>query len=215
MASFLEIVFPENVSYGARGGAGWSTRVVVTDSGREYRQQLWDRTRGRWTVGHNLRSQTDWDGLLTFHRLAAGKTFGFRFKDWTDYTDLGRGQLVFNTKGDIQLAKYYTSTPVAGGASPITNYRLISKPRPAGTYQGYTAPGIAFFFNGNPAPGLNVDYTTGLVTGTFGVIAGYTWTGTFDVPVRFDTDEPELSVDLPTAVGWRGIPIIEIRVDDV
>jgi uncharacterized protein (TIGR02217 family) len=196
--AFLEIRFPTNVSLGAVGGQGWSTRVVTTDAGFEYRQQLWDRTRGHWHVGHNLRSPTEWAALVAFHRLAQGKTNGFRFQDWSDYTDGGNGVVVANPNGTLQLAKTYTATNVVTLAT-ITNTRLISKPQ----------PGTITFFGGSPT----LDYTTGALTA--GGSTGVTWTGQFDIPARFDIDDPEISMDLPlTGAGWRGIPIIEIRVKD-
>ncbi len=208
-SSFMEIVFPENVSYGAVGGQGWSTRVVVTDAGYEYRQQLWAQTRGRWVVGHNLRSATEWATLIAFHRLALGRTMGFRFKDWTDYTDGGTGGLSQNASGLWQLTKTYSQTDLVS-AQVYTSARLISKPRPTS---------VAFSLNGTPYTFVasTLDYTTGVVTFRTGdPVPGvgnvYTWTGNFDLPARFDTDDPQLSVDLPTAVGWRGIPIVELRM---
>lgn len=212
MTSFRDILFPTNISYGAVGGCGWSTRVVTTDSGREYRQQMWARTRGRWTVGHNLRSATEWDQLITFHRSALGKTYGFRFKDWTDCTDNARGILALNSAGNVQLAKYYRVTDIITSTN-IDSTRLISKPRPAGTYTDGTIAAVQFFLSGSPVS-LTLDYATGKVTGTGGVVSNYTWTGSFDIPCRFDTDEPEFSFDIPTAVGWRGITVMEVRVDD-
>jgi|SRR5580700_5656945 uncharacterized protein (TIGR02217 family) len=208
--NFMEILFPTNVSLGAIGGTGWSTRVVVTDGGNEYRQQLWGYSRGKWTVGHNLRTAAEWAQLITFHRLAAGKTLGFRFQDWSDYTDGGGGTVTFNASIQLQLAKLYAQVDIITG-DPWVNLRLISKPVP-GTIQ--------LFLNGTPhtlGTGGSIDYTTGVITlGAGDPPEGpgdiYTWTGQFHVPVRFDTDTPEISMDLPTAAGWKGIPLIELRI---
>lgn len=202
---FLEVRFPTNISLGAVGGQGWSTRIVETDSGKEFRQQMWDRTRGAWHVGHNLRKQDEYLQLIGFHRLMNGRTFGFRFQDWTDYQDNGVGVLILNTKGNLQLAKAYQAINVLTSDTYV-NYRLISKPQP-GT--------VAF----SPGSGVTVDYTTGLVTGAPppippAIASTTTWTGQFDVPARFDIDKPEISMDLPTAAGWRGIPIVEVMVPD-
>lgn len=208
--NFMEILFPTNVSLGAIGGTGWSTRVVVTDGGNEYRQQLWGYSRGKWTVGHNLRTAAEWAQLITFHRLAAGKTLGFRFLDWSDYTDGGGGSVTYNASVQLQLMKLYAQIDIISG-DPWINERLISKPVP-GTIQ--------LFLNAVPhtlGAGGSIDYTTGVITlGSGdpppGVGAIYTWTGQFHVPVRFDTDTPEISMDLPTAAGWKGIPLIELRI---
>lgn len=210
--AFLELRFPTNISYGAIGGQGWSTRVVTTDAGYEYRQQLWAQTRGKWTVGHNLRTATQWAQLVAFHRLVNGRTLGFRFQDWTDYTDNGAGTISQNASSQWQLTKVYSLTDLF--STTWNNNRLISKPQP-GT--------VNFFLNGSPYTFVNsandLDYTTGVClaqAGTGDPVPGsgdvYTWTGQFDVPCRFDVDEPEMSYDIPTGVGWRGIPIIELRI---
>ena len=218
--NFMEIVFPTNVSLGAIGGGGWSTRVVITDGGNEYRQQLWGYSRGKWTVGHNLRTAAEYAVLIAFHRLAAGKTLGFRFRDWTDYTDGGIGVIAKNasqvgdaTNKNWQMAKLYTQTDIVTG-NPWNNVRLISKPEPGA---------IQWYLNGTPhtigGSGGTFDYTTGCLFLTGGLLDPlpdlthvYTWTGTYHVPVRFDTDTPEISMDLPTAAGWKGIPVIELRI---
>ena len=203
-----DILFPTNISLGAVGGQSWSTRVVVTDGGYEYRQQLWGYTRGKWTVGHNLRTQAEFSALIAFHRLCLGKTYGFRFLDWTDYTDNGGGSVALNASGAVQFSKTYSFEDIVAFTT-FSNVRLISKPVP-GT--------VALFLNGTPYSGPStIDYSTGVITGLSpasnpGVGDVYTWTGQFHVPCRFDTDDPMISMDLPTAAGWKGIPILEIRI---
>jgi uncharacterized protein (TIGR02217 family) len=200
--AFMEILFPTNISLGAIGGGGWSTRVVVTDGGSEYRQALFGYTRGRWTVGHNLRTAPEFAQLIAYHRLAMGKLNGFRFLDWTDYQDGGIGILASNASSQLQIAKAYQATDLFGHT--LFNTRLISKPSP-GT--------ISFFINGTPTGIVSLDYTTGLVSGASPDLTHvYTWTGQFHIPVRFDTDNPEISMDLPTSAGWKGIPLIELRM---
>lgn len=195
---FLEVRFPTNVSYGAVGGQNWSTRVVETDAGFEFRQQMWDRTRGHWHVGHNLRTPEEWAVLIAFHRLVRGKLYGFRFQDWTDYTDGGQGRVRLNSKGNLQLAKKYSLTTLVTPTTTLTDYRFITKPQPN-----------TITFNASCV----VDYATGEVSGPEAA-QDVAWAGQFDVPARFDIDAPELSMDLPSGAGWRGIPIIEIRVSD-
>lgn len=214
LPSFIEVQFPTNISYGAVGGGGWSTRIVVTDAGYEYRQQLWNATRGKWTVGHNLRTPAEYGQLVAFHRNMLGRTIGFRFQDWTDYQAPdaagNSGIISKNASGIWQLTKSYSVTDEVSGFT-YSQYRLISKPQP-GTVQ--------LFLNSvahTLGAGGSLDYTSGQITfGSGDPNPGpsevYTWTGQFDVPVRFDTDAPQFSYDIPTGVGWRGIPIIELRV---
>lgn len=204
--AFYEVQFPQAYSYGAVGGCGWSTRVVVTDAGFEYRNQMWANTRGEWHVGHNLRKPADYAALLAFHRLTQGKTYGFRFRDWTDYTDeagpltgTGGGIIRADRNGALRLYKAYSFTDLF--STTFTTYRPIQKP----------VPGTVVITSRSS---YVIDYTSGIVTTHGSVVANDAWTGQFDVPVRFDVDRPDLSVDLPSGAGWRGIPIVEVRIAD-
>ncbi len=60
-----------------------------------------------------------------------------------------------------------------------------------------------------------VDSTTGIITKTSGS-APTAWTGEFDVPCRFDTDQMQME-SITRAGGnlltsWKSIPIVEIRL---
>jgi len=108
------------------------------------------------------------------------------------------------TSGAYQMAKLY-----ANGA--LTKSRLIQK-AVAGSGQ--------FLQSGAPlTTGVTLDTTTGLVTITPAPTGSptLTWTGQFDVPVRFDVDQMKKQImDRNGAVGDllvdRGsIPLIEIR----
>lgn len=211
--AFFELVFPINYSIGAIGGCGWSTRVVTTDAGFEYRQGMWSTTRGEWHVGHNLRTPAEWGVLVAFHRLMGGKLHGFRYRDWTDYTnesgpgvgDRYGGVQANPVTGTWQLYKNYELIDLFG--THFISTRFISKPEP-GTVT------IMAGTSNTPRTGYVIDYTTGALT-THGTVnpSTDTWLGNFHVPVRFDTDRPDVSVDLPVGgAGWRGIPVVEIRV---
>lgn len=60
----------------------------------------------------------------------------------------------------------------------------------------------------------SVDYTTGIVTMSSG--SPTSWTGSFDVPCRFDTDRMEGSIVEKSGsnflIDWKAIPIVEVRV---
>jgi hypothetical protein len=61
------------------------------------------------------------------------------------------------------------------------------------------------------ASGASVDYSSGLVTISPPPSGTLTWSGTFDFPARFDTDEMQITADGPIQ-RWNGIPIIEVVV---
>ena len=203
-----EIRFPTNVSYGAVGGAGWSTRVTGSDGGYTMQQAMWSVPRGRWTISHELRTPEEWHELIAFHRIMMGKLHGFRFQDWSDYTvDTGAGGLAQGSDTALQLYKAYRVTDDASGITQESQ-RIIVKPQP------YT---VTIYYDGtamDPQPAI--DYTTGLVTVAPPASGhGYAWTGNFDVPVRFDIDMPELTYENYNNVAWRGIQIVELLPKDL
>lgn len=191
--------FPTNLSLGAEGGCGWKTGIVIAGDGYEYRTGGWGRSMGRWSVGHNLRTAQERDQLIAFHRAMRGTAQCFRFRDWADYTaGPGEGHVMpypAAPEGTTILAKLYTVTNVFGAPHGIL--RAIHKPR----------SDIVF-----SPPGPVYDYTTGIVIG--GTPGGATmWTGEFDVWAHFDEDIAAFSVDTPTGTGWRGIGIVEGRLN--
>jgi uncharacterized protein (TIGR02217 family) len=189
--AFYEIQFPPKISFGAQGGPGFSTDVVVVSSGAEQRNIIWSQARRRYDVAHAARLQPASDEVKAFFHNMRGRAHGFRFKDWTDYQVIaGEGSIV--TIGSVKhLGKRYTS-----GAQ--TYDRVITKPV-SGTV---TVTG-----------GGTVDYTTGIITGG----TPTSWVGEFDVPVRFDTDELvgeilNRNVSRGFIVGWREIPLVELKL---
>lgn len=201
--AFFEVLFPSGISYGSSGGPGFLTRMVSTQAGFEYRSAAWERQRATWNAAHGLKNPSDYKALIAFfYTVGQGKVNGFRWKDWLDYLDDGFGTIQYNSAGYLQLAKTYTSiAPVTGSIQPSYT-RFIDKPTP-GTL---TLPG-----------GVTCDYTSGLVSGT--AAPNQTWTGQFHVPVRFDIDHLDMSIDQPwgaagadVAPSWRNIPIVELKL---
>ena len=77
--SFIESPrFPDELSFGASGGPAYSTDVVVTDGGQEYRNAVWSQARGSWDVSHAARTQTYYNTLLAYFRAVRGRAHGFR-----------------------------------------------------------------------------------------------------------------------------------------
>lgn len=194
--SFIETPrFPDAISYGATGGPEWSTTVVAVASGFEARNQNWAAARHRYDVSHVVH---DGDGgkkaaLIAFFHIARGRANAFRYKDWADFSAAsGAGVLVNLTATTWQMAKRYTS-----GAQSFD--RIINKPV-SGT--------VALTGGGS----YSVDYTTGVVTKTSGADPTG-WSGEFDVPVRFDTDQLQMSIEAPHGYGhWSGIGLVEVRL---
>src|SRR6266403_197159 len=201
--------FPEAIAFHAQGGPGYATVVIGLRSGFEQRLSQWAYGRMSWDVGQVTKTLTEYGPLIAYFRAMNGKTHGFRFKDFSDFTDSmagGTGVLGLSGVGDGTTTVFQMVKNYATGA--LTDQRLIRKPI-SGT--------CAFFDNGSPVS-PTVDYTTGLATFGSPPVTGHalTWTGQFDVPVRFDVDDMKYEiVDRQSGgdllIRWPTIPIIELR----
>ena len=198
--SFVEVRFPEDISYGSSGGPVYSTDVVVTDGGFEKRNINWQSARARYNVAHGVKTQTQLDNLISFFRARKGRAYGFRFKDWSDYTasgqDLGTGDGVAT---DFQLVKSYNS----GG---VVENRAISK---------LVDGSLVVYFDGAVvSSGFTVDLAAGLMVFDTPPAIGVVLTVDFefDVPVRFDTDALNSVLEDYGLHSWADIPLIELRV---
>jgi uncharacterized protein (TIGR02217 family) len=206
--AFHEVRFPDNISRGARGGPERRTQIVELASGDEERNASWANSRRRYDVAYGIRRADDLAAVVAFFEARNGRLHGFRYKDWADYKSGLPSQQITATDQQIgtgngslktfQLAKRYIS-----GAQSWT--RTVAKPV-AGTVR--VALGMV-----EQMSGWTVDTTTGVVTFTTapanGVIirAGFE----FDVPVRFDTDVLDVTLDIERLGSITSIPLLEIR----
>ena len=206
--AFHEVRFPDNISRGARGGPERRTQIVELASGAEERNASWADSRRRYDVAYGIRRADDLAAVVSFFEARNGRLHGFRFKDWADFKSCLPSQTPGPANQPIgtgngaatlfQLTKRYTS-----GAQSWT--RAIAKPV-AGT--------VTIALNGTPqASGWSVSTTTGLVTFTTAPAAGVAITAgfEFDVPVRFDTDALDVTLDLERLGSITSIPLVEIR----
>lgn len=191
--AFDEIELPLRVGFGSGGGPSFSTEIIVIDSGYERRNQNWNQARRMYDARTGVRSAADAATLLAFFHARAGRARGFRLRDWSDGTSAADNisAPVFSDQnmatGDgvtmvFQLVKNYAS----GG---ITHQRIITKP---------IAGSVLIGVNGiQQTTGFSVDTTTGLVTFATAPASGQSITAgfSFDVPVRFDTDQLSLSAE--------------------
>ena len=189
--AFIETQFPTDISRGATGGPGFVTDVIVMNSGFEQRNSNWEDSRCTFDVSHGVKSQAQHDILVAFFRVMKGRSNGFRFKDWSDFTASGsEGIFTAIDATHFQMTKRYTT---AGN----NHDREITKP----------VTGTVAVTGGTVS---SINYTTGIVTMTTGTPTS--WTGEFDVPCRFDIDQMKASIDHYQIYSWGGIPIVEIRV---
>lgn len=158
----------DRVRLGYEAGPEFNTQVVTLDNGKEKRNQQWVNPRRRYSVPYNNVTPAQYDGIRDAFYKARGAANGFRFKDWLDYT------ATLESLGTTPAG----STPVQLKKTYADYVRTINKPVSATVYQA----GIA--------KAGTLDTTTGLFTPTTAWTAAQalTWTGEFDVAVRFADD---------------------------
>ena len=197
---FVEERFPENISYGSRGGPGFNTDIFTADSGEEQRNQKWSQARCRYDVSHGIRSKDDMMLVLDFFYNMKGRLVGFRYKDWSDYemprTSIGVANGVLTS---FQLVRGYT----VGALTHIRTLRKIVND----TVQVWVNNVLV-----DPND-YTVNYNTGLITFDAAPTDTHIVEARceFDVPVRFDTDLAEISLEAWEQESWDSIVLVEIK----
>jgi len=197
MHNFLDIRLPEDISLGAEGGPEFSTDIITSASGHEFRNINWLQARARYNLAPAITSEEQLSEIITFFRLCRGRALGFRFKDFSDYKVtkqvIGTGDGINKS---FQIAKKYQS-------SDFEFLRPISKPVIGTARAWIDTKEVAF----------NCDYSTGVVSFEVPVEvdAEVIVDCEFDIAVRFDTDNLLASVDALKNNAWQDIPLIEIR----
>lgn len=209
---FHEVQLELDPSRGASGGPGFSTQIITVDSGAEERIPRWESARRRYEISYAIQSKADLQGLIDFYIARQGTAFGFRFRDWNDFStspghtgdptpddfEIGIGDAV---ETQFQLRKVYSS----GGTDRPRN---IQKPR---------AGSVRVAINGvEQLSGWSVDTTQGIVTFATPPAAGQQITAgcLFDVPVRFgeqiDSMLPMVTEAFETS-SIPEVPLVEIK----
>lgn len=197
--SFHEVSLPARLAFGSTGGVERRTEVVTLASGFERRSTPWAEGRRRWLIGANLRSLTDMAELVDFFEARMGRLIGFRFRDFMDFRSCGPGAEPSATDQDIGTGD--------GGAVAFQlrkGGRIIRKP----------APGSVVVAVDGVVAEAEVDATTGVVTLATAPAEGAAVTAgfLFDVPVRFDADRIDVTLESFDAGRMAAVPLVEIRV---
>jgi uncharacterized protein (TIGR02217 family) len=204
MDEFAEVEFPIAIGQEASVSPGFSTNVVTSVSGHEYRNANWSDARLRFDAGPGVRGEAELAPLIDFFRARRGRAVGFRFRDPFDHSSgafgaapaatdqpLGESDGVRTRFGLRKLygegAERRISRPVAGSVRvAVGGVERVS---------GWTLDGGVIVFDVAPASGL--------------VSAGFL----FDVPVRFAEDRIDINRVSFAAGEAPSVPLIEVRED--
>lgn len=209
--SFHEVLFPTAISRGSQGGPERRTDVVVLGSGHEERNSRWADSRRSYNAGYGVKSLDDLDVVIGFFEERRGKFHGFRWRDHADHKSCAPSQTPGPLDQNIGTGTGSVATFQLGktyGLAYAPYVRAITKPV-AGTVSIAVA-GVV-----KSAAAYTIDHATGLVTfapahipvSGAAVTAGFI----FDVPVRFDTDKLEVSLQGVQHGAIANIPVVEIR----
>ena len=208
--AFTETRLPARLAFGSTGGVERRTDVVQLASGFEQRSTPWADGRRRYLVGGGVRAIAEAQALVAFFEAQRGRLYGFRFQDFTDFSSASPGAAITALDqpigtGDGAAIVFQLSKTYGAGAGAYV--RPIKKP---------VAGAVQVAIAGAPLEpsAFSVDVTTGLVTLTIAPAAGQAVTAgfQFDVPVRFDADRIDLTLESFEAARLVAVPLIEIRV---
>jgi len=201
---FDNVNFPIEIGAEASVSPTFSTNVVTSASGNEFRNVNWQQARLRFDAGPGIRGNQEVETLLSFFRARRGAAVGFRFRDPYDFSsNLMSGTVTASDQrigtGDGAAVRFALSKTYDGGEQ-----RRITRPV-AGTVRiaidgneqvtGWTLEALGeIIFDAPPAPGV-------------AVTAGFL----FDVPVRFAEDRLEVNRATFRAGEAPSVPLIEIR----
>uniref|UniRef100_B0SVY5 DUF2460 domain-containing protein n=1 Tax=Caulobacter sp. (strain K31) TaxID=366602 RepID=B0SVY5_CAUSK len=210
MTAFHEARLPARLAFGCTGGVERRTQVTTLGSGFERRSSPWAQGRRRYLIGTATRPLDDAAELVAFFEARRGRLHGFRFRDPADCkscapsaTPAATDQAI-GTGDGIRKIFALTKTYGAGDTAVV---RPIAKPV-AGTVKVAVA-GVALA----PAA-FAVDAAIGLVTLTVAPAAGAAVAAgfEFDVPVRFDSDRIDVTLESFNAARLGAVALVEVRV---
>lgn len=204
---FYEVLFSLEVGFGASGGPERRTDIVSLVSGYEERNARWADSRRRYDAGLGVRSISDLEKVIDFFEECRGRLYGFRFRDPWDHSSTVLDQSPAATDqiigmGDGIATKFQLSKKYGKGDDPYR--RAITKP---------VVGSVLVALDGTDVSDIQIDHTSGIVTFPNPPAAGATVTAgfKFDVPVRFDSDQLDISLHAFQAGEVPSIPLVEIR----
>lgn len=201
---FDDVNFPIEIGEEASVVPGFSTNVVTSASGHEYRNVNWQQARLRFDAGPGVRSEAEVETLLGFFRARRGAAIGFRFRDPYDFSSAG----MTGTPGATDQA-------LGTGNGEKTQFPLL-KTYGSGEQRRITRPvagSVRVSVDGSEqATGWAVEALGTIVfanppTAGAAVAAGYI----FDVPVRFAQDPLEINRATFLAGEAPSVPLVEVR----
>lgn len=222
MQNFLEIRFPENISYDAIGGPEFATDTVRAQNGYEIRNKLWTNPLFQYDVSYGLKSPERMAKLRDFFLIVGGRAQGFRFRDWFDHQAKNQELIQIGAtdpdgRGHFQLYKKYETA----GNHYLRKINKVVKGGLSEEIAGKTIKNDIKIISDSTVVDSNefsLDLDTGIVTFyNMGGIAlspngKITASFQFDVPVRFVNDHLPIQITKNDGYICPKILLTEIRI---
>lgn len=202
--AFDDVPFPIEIGAEASVAPSFSTNVVTSASGNEFRNVNWQQARLSFDAGPGIRSDADMETLIAFFRARRGAAVGFRFRDPYDFSSNGMTADPTPTDQDIGTGDGATSSFALSKTYSGGEQRRITRP---------VAGSVRVALNG-------IEQASGWMLGALGTIefdtapspgAAVTAGFLFDVPVRFGQDRLEVNRATFRAGEAPSVPLIEVR----
>lgn len=197
MKNFSNQRFPTDISFGSSGGPRYSTDILTSNNGKEYRNANFLTGRNYYNINQTICNKDQLLRLISFFRAMRGRAIAFRFKDWLDYS--AQGQLIAIADGvtsEFQLIKTYA-------VDDIQEVRKITKP---------VKDTVKIYLNTSIAGDYMVDYDQGLINFNNPPPHGARITADFefDIMVRFDIDQISAGLDGHEIHSLNDITLVEV-----
>ena len=207
--TFHNSLFPVDIALNSEGGPERRTDIVTLVSGHEERNSPWFASRRRFNAGYGVKTLSDIEKIIAFFEARHGRLYAFRFRDPFDHkscsvlkTPQADDQVIGTGDGVTQSFSCIKRYQEGGGVYD----RIIQRPVPASLQVAIdgTLKNIDDDYLLNEDIGA-VEFVTAPEQGAI-ITAGFI----FDVPVRFDTDQLQISLAAFKAGDIPNIPLIEV-----
>ncbi|WP_205481022.1 DUF2460 domain-containing protein [Sphingomonas arenae] len=202
--AFDDVLFPIEIGAEASVAPQFSTAVVTSASGHEYRNVNWSQAKLRFDAGPGVRGDAEMQTLLAFFRARRGSAIGFRFRDPYDFSSSGmtdeagpEDQLL--GLGDGAKVRFPLVKSYGGGES-----RRITRPSPGSVRVSVDRQELVTDWSLDQAGIIQFDSPP---PAGAEVRAGFL----FDVPVRFAEDRLEINRASFRAGEAASVPLVEVR----
>lgn len=212
---FHEIRLDPLISWGSEIGPTYKTRVSDVPNGAETTSGLWQNGRLRMTISKETLDDSTRFILESFFRARKGMRFAFRVRYWNKFKVVDE-PLPLLTGTTAQLQFVYPDA-----INPETE--IVKKPVLAADVNNTStamlyAPDITLKRDGTAFPtsgGANwtIDRTTGIITFAASQ-TGHTilWSGSFDFPMRFETDSQMIKRNFMNDHDWGSFNLIQVKL---